>query len=165
MKLTTPPLAPKVVQTLATLQIHTTEDVQAACPCHAFLLLKQTGLTVTQSVFWQLVAISLHKTVADLSAPEKQYWQQKLQQTPPVAIFPTQAEMERLMHAALVQAALAAECGEVPVGAVVVHRGEIIAQAHNRCIADCDIGRHAEMNALARRWAIIVWRIAMCMCR
>ncbi|MDK4591716.1 deaminase, partial [Kingella kingae] len=68
---------------------------------------------------------------------------------PPVAIFPTQAEMERLMQAALVQAALAAECGEVPVGAVVVHRGEIIAQAHNRCIADCDIGRHAEMNALA----------------
>ena len=149
MKLTTPPLAPKVVQTLATLQIHTAEDVQAACPCRAFLLLKQTGLTVTQSVFWQLVAISLHKTVADLSAPEKQYWQQKLQQTPPVAIFPTQAEMEQFMQAALVQAALAAECGEVPVGAVVVHRGEIIAQAHNRCIADCDIGRHAEMNALA----------------
>ena len=62
MKLTTPPLAPKVIQALAKLNVHTVQDVQAMNPCRAFLLLKQLGLSVTKSVFWQLVALGSLKT-------------------------------------------------------------------------------------------------------
>ena len=52
------------------------------------------------------------------------------------------------MRLALEQAALAAQAGEVPVGAVVVHRGQLIASGHNRCIADSDPTAHAEVVAL-----------------
>ena len=148
--LTTPPLAPKVVAVLAGLQINTVEDVQAACPCRVFLLLKKSGLSVTLSVFWQLVALSLQKNVSELSGGERAAWQQKLQEMPPVAVFPTLEEQQRFMQAALVQAALAAEAGEVPVGAVVVHCGNIVAQAYNRCVADCNVSHHAEILALAQ---------------
>ncbi|MDE6243174.1 MAG: hypothetical protein K2M14_04095, partial [Muribaculaceae bacterium] len=38
---------------------------------------------------------------------------------------------ERFMRQALDEAMLAAEQGEVPIGAVITHRGTIIARAHN----------------------------------
>lgn len=153
--LTTPPLAPKVVAVLAGLQIYTVEDVQAACPCRVFLLLKKSGLSVTLSVFWQLVAVSLRKNVSELSDSECAEWQQKLQEMPPVAVFPPLEEQQKFMQAALVQAALAAEAGEVPVGAVVVHRGNIVAQAYNRCVADCNVSHHAEILALAQAGQVL----------
>ncbi|GAA8964723.1 tRNA adenosine(34) deaminase TadA [Helicobacter pylori] len=155
MALTTPPLAPKVVAALAGLQIYTVEDVQAACPCRVFLLLKKSGLSVTLSVFWQLVALSLQKHVSDLSDGERAAWQKKLQEMPPVAVFPSLEEQRGFMQAALVQAALAAEAGEVPVGAVVVHRGKIVAQAYNRCVADCNVSHHAEILALAQAGQVL----------
>lgn len=52
------------------------------------------------------------------------------------------------MQEALRQAALAAEAGEVPVGAVVVKGGQVIAAAHNRTRTDADPTAHAEMVAL-----------------
>ena len=52
------------------------------------------------------------------------------------------------MRLALEQAALAAQTGEVPVGAVVVKNGKLIASGHNRCIADSDPTAHAEVVAL-----------------
>jgi tRNA(adenine34) deaminase len=52
------------------------------------------------------------------------------------------------MQAALVEAREAAERGEVPVGAVVVLEGRIIARAGNRTIGDCDPAAHAEIIAL-----------------
>ncbi|MGC2417549.1 MAG: tRNA adenosine(34) deaminase TadA [Candidatus Acidiferrales bacterium] len=52
------------------------------------------------------------------------------------------------MEAALAEARLAAERGEVPVGAVVVAEGRIVARAGNRTIADCDPTAHAEIIAL-----------------
>jgi tRNA(adenine34) deaminase len=52
------------------------------------------------------------------------------------------------MQAALDEARAAAERGEVPVGAVVVVDGRIIARAGNRTIADCDPTAHAEIVAL-----------------
>ena len=57
-------------------------------------------------------------------------------------------EDQRFMDLALAQATLAAEMGEVPVGAVVVHRGEVIAQAHNRREVDADPTAHAELIAM-----------------
>ena len=52
------------------------------------------------------------------------------------------------MRLALAEAALAAQMGEVPVGAVVVQNGQLIASGHNRCIADSDPTAHAEVVAL-----------------
>jgi tRNA(adenine34) deaminase len=55
---------------------------------------------------------------------------------------------EKFMHLALEEAAWAAEEGEVPVGAVVVLEGKLIARAHNQCISLCDPTAHAEILAL-----------------
>lgn len=52
------------------------------------------------------------------------------------------------MRAALAEAGAAAEEGEIPVGAVVVADGEIIASGHNRSIRDADPSAHAEIIAL-----------------
>ena len=52
------------------------------------------------------------------------------------------------MQLALVQAALAANAGEVPVGAVVVCNGEVIATGRNAPIEGHDPTAHAEVGAL-----------------
>jgi tRNA(adenine34) deaminase len=52
------------------------------------------------------------------------------------------------MQAALAQARLAAEAGEVPIGAVIVREGEIIAWGQNRVLRAVDPTAHAEIVAL-----------------
>ena len=54
----------------------------------------------------------------------------------------------QFMQSALEEARLAASAGEVPIGAVVVYRGQMIARAGNRTIRDCDPTAHAEISAL-----------------
>jgi tRNA(adenine34) deaminase len=49
------------------------------------------------------------------------------------------------MQAALAQARLAAQAGEVPIGAVLVHNGNILAQGQNRVLRDLDPTAHAEI--------------------
>lgn len=55
---------------------------------------------------------------------------------------------EACMQKAIEQAHRAWRCGEVPVGAVVVCGGRIIARGHNRSIGDHDPSAHAEIIAL-----------------
>jgi tRNA(adenine34) deaminase len=55
---------------------------------------------------------------------------------------------ESFMREALVEARRGAAAGEVPVGAVVVLDGEIVARAHNAPIALVDPTAHAEILAL-----------------
>ena len=52
------------------------------------------------------------------------------------------------MERALELARVAAAAGEVPVGAVIVRHGEVIAAGFNRPIGTCDPTAHAEMIAL-----------------
>jgi tRNA(adenine34) deaminase len=52
------------------------------------------------------------------------------------------------MQAALEEARAAADRGEVPIGAVVVVDGSIVARAGNQTIGDCDPTAHAEVVAL-----------------
>lgn len=52
------------------------------------------------------------------------------------------------MALAVTQAQRAADAGEVPVGALVVHQGEIIGRGHNAPIAGHDPCAHAEIMAL-----------------
>ncbi len=59
------------------------------------------------------------------------------------------------MRAALAEASIAAASGEVPVGAVVVADGEVIATGHNRSICDSDPSGHAEIVALRAAAAFV----------
>jgi tRNA(adenine34) deaminase len=52
------------------------------------------------------------------------------------------------MQQALAEAREAAASGEVPIGAVLVHDGKILARAGNRTIRDCDPTAHAEIVVL-----------------
>jgi len=54
------------------------------------------------------------------------------------------------MRAALRQARFAFNENEVPVGAVVVHNGRVIARAHNRPVHMNDPSAHAEILVLRR---------------
>ncbi len=61
----------------------------------------------------------------------------------------TQAELDQqYMRMAIEQAQLAAQSGEVPVGAVLVKDGQVISKAFNKPIANHDPSAHAEMLAL-----------------
>ena len=54
------------------------------------------------------------------------------------------------MQRALDLAEASAAAGEVPVGAVITRRGEVIAEAHNMPRKTCDPTAHAEILAIRR---------------
>lgn len=62
---------------------------------------------------------------------------------------------ETYMRKALEEARLAGEEGEIPVGAVVVCRGKIIARAHNETEKLNDVTAHAEMLAITSATATL----------
>ena len=67
------------------------------------------------------------------------------------------------MARALEQARAGERLGEVPVGAVVVREGRVLAEAHNRRESWCDPTAHAEVvavRAAARR--LQSWRLEGC---
>ena len=67
------------------------------------------------------------------------------------------------MRVALDEAALAARAGEVPIGAVVVFEGRVIARAHNRRELDKDPSAHAEFLALLEAARVLGrWRLTGC---
>ncbi|MDY4718829.1 MAG: tRNA adenosine(34) deaminase TadA, partial [Collinsella sp.] len=70
---------------------------------------------------------------------------------------------EKFMREALAEARAAATVGEVPIGAVVVRAGEIVARAHNRRELDQDPSAHAEFLALcAAAQTLGRWRLSDC---
>jgi tRNA(adenine34) deaminase len=67
---------------------------------------------------------------------------------------------EHFMEEALRLAVKAKEAGEVPVGAVIVHDGSIIARAHNQVETLHDATAHAEMIAITQAAeALQNWRL------
>lgn len=73
------------------------------------------------------------------------------------------AEDERFMRLALEEARAAAAEGEVPIGAVVVCDGAVVARAHNRRETDHDPSAHAEFRAMVQAsQALGRWRLTGC---
>jgi len=62
---------------------------------------------------------------------------------------------EHYMRLALKEAQIAFEKDEVPVGAVIVHKGQIIARAHNQIKMLKDPTAHAEMIAITQAAAFL----------
>lgn len=70
---------------------------------------------------------------------------------------------EQYMKMALELAAAAEEIDEVPVGALVVHEGEVIARAYNTRERDGDPMAHAEIAAIRQAAAHVGgWRLTDC---
>ena len=70
---------------------------------------------------------------------------------------------EQFMEIALQEAGMAAEAGEVPVGAVIVRDGEIIARAHTMREQWLDATAHAEIIAIREACKKLHnWRLSGC---
>lgn len=76
---------------------------------------------------------------------------------------PAEGLHETYMRMALVEAQQAVEEGEVPVGAVIVRAGRVIAAAHNQREQLRDPTAHAEMIAITQAAASVGgWRLEEC---
>ncbi|MEA4822707.1 MAG: nucleoside deaminase [Clostridiaceae bacterium] len=72
-------------------------------------------------------------------------------------------EREQYMRKALTIARECLATGDVPVGCVIVRKGEIIAEGRNRREAASDATAHAEVEALRAASAILGrWRLSDC---
>ena len=70
---------------------------------------------------------------------------------------------ETYMATALEEARLAADEGEVPIGAVVVCDGQVVARAHNRRETEHDPSAHAEFAAIVQASQVLErWRLSGC---
>ena len=73
------------------------------------------------------------------------------------------AEQERYMRMALALAEEAAAAGEVPVGCVIVRKGEVVGRGRNRREEKQSTASHAEMEAIAQANARLgTWRLDDC---
>lgn len=72
-------------------------------------------------------------------------------------------ESEKYMTEALAEAEKALAAGEVPIGAVMVRNGEIIARGHNLRNTDKNPLRHAEIDVIDAAAKIVGdWRLEDC---
>ena len=77
--------------------------------------------------------------------------------------LPGASDDNAYMAIALAEAAAAIEHGDVPIGAVVVHEGVVVAKAHNARELDTDPTAHAELIALREAAKTLGrWRLTGC---
>ncbi|MBP6115376.1 MAG: tRNA-specific adenosine deaminase [Neisseriaceae bacterium] len=153
--LSTPPLAPKLIQALQHEGIHTRADLLQAGAVSAFLRLKAQGHTLTQSALWALAAAAEGCMPAQIDARQRTELLSQLKQHPPVAPRPSEAEMTYFLGLAQEEAELAFAANEVPVGAIVVKNGAVIGRGFNQCISNQFVAQHAELVALAEAGATL----------
>ena len=163
--LTTPPLAPKTLVALKELGIYTLEDLQKIGTVRAFLLLKASGLTVTKSTLWQLDALVSGVDVRHISEERKTELGEALKNHPPVAVFPSQNDMEAFMRLAIEQARQSAALGEVPVGAVIYIKARQ-SQRHTipalATTMSATMPKSTRLLPQVRPCKTTVWKIATC---
>ncbi len=70
---------------------------------------------------------------------------------------------EFFMNEALLEAKKAFIAGEVPIGAVIVHSGKILARSHNLVESLQDASKHAELICLQKAAKVLEnWRLLEC---
>ena len=148
-------LSHTIQNALNQLGLATPQDIANLGAVKVFLLLKELGLTPTKSVLWRLDATARGVSLGEIDEARKKVLSGCLKNHPPVAIFPSVAKMQHFMGVALEEAQKAAEEGEVPVGAVVVQNGTVIAATHNTCEKDGVVFHHAELNALTQAMTVL----------
>jgi tRNA(adenine34) deaminase len=72
---------------------------------------------------------------------------------------PKQLLDEKMMARCIELSRLASKAGEIPFAAVVCKGEEIVAEATNRVVRDCDITRHAELLAISQAQKVLGRRI------
>lgn len=97
-------------------------------------------------------------------APEKQVaLRAEFKAMTPRHVWLQSDTIKHFLTAAEEQAQLALEYNEIPIGAVVVHQGEIIARGYNRTRSDNNIMAHAEIVAiLAAQQCLQNYRLNEC---
>jgi tRNA(adenine34) deaminase len=82
-----------------------------------------------------------------------------------MASLPSELDTEvsidrRWMSRALELARAGASAGEVPVGAIIVHDGQLLGDGHNRTVGEVDPTMHAEVVAIRRAASVLGdWRL------
>ncbi|MCI8335894.1 MAG: nucleoside deaminase [Peptococcaceae bacterium] len=80
-----------------------------------------------------------------------------------MTIYQQQQSLEFYMQEALLEAEKAQAHGDIPVGAVIVRQGEIIARGHNLREQEQSVLLHAEMVAIAEACQVLgSWRLKDC---
>jgi tRNA(adenine34) deaminase len=148
--LTSPPLPPKAIDWLAQQGISSVEALRTVGVVRCFLLFKAAGLHVTTRLLYALEAMARGIHWNQLTERDQRQLQQQLAAHPPVRLPPAPDSAIRFMQRALELADQASAQGEVPVGAVVVKEGKIIAEGYNQPVSLHDPSAHAEMLALRR---------------
>ncbi len=70
---------------------------------------------------------------------------------------------KNFMYEAVKEAQKAYELAEIPIGAVVVHEGEIIARGYNLRESSSKISQHAEINAMEKAMDKLgTWKLENC---
>ena len=143
-----PPLPASAIPWLAEIGVFDTETLRQRGPVLVFLQLKSRGRTVTRKLLFALAAAyrGLHWRQLDKEAKEDLI--RELAEHPPVILPPTEAEISRYMGLALRLADQAKSEGEIPVGAVIISRGEVIGRGYNQPVVRHDPSAHAEILAL-----------------
>ena len=93
--------------------------------------------------------------------PRRFYWMDRARR--PLMTTVVEAVDNLFMREALKAAQLAQELGEVPIGAVLVHEGQIIGQGYNLRETSQDPTTHAEMLAIRQAAGHLgSWRLLEC---
>ena len=72
-------------------------------------------------------------------------------------------EDEKWMRLCIAEAEKARACGEIPIGALIVKDGEVIARAHNLCEQSNDATAHAELLSVSEACRKVgSWRLSGC---
>jgi tRNA(adenine34) deaminase len=153
--LSSAPLPAKLLFWLEQQGISNAQQLRERGVVSTYLLFKATENGVTRRLLYALEAAARGVHWNQLNDEDRLSLQQQLSLHPPVRQMPSVAEAEHFMQRALMQADLAADAGEVPVGALVVYQGEVIAESYNQPRSLCDPSAHAEMLALRQAASVL----------
>lgn len=117
--------------------------IKAKFPSSNFNILYQLFCTLTSTQF------------SELNLAIKRQLQQQFKQLPPYYPDLDADTINFYLEEAYTQAVLANNNGEIPIGAVIVHKEQIIATGYNQTRSHNDILKHAEIVAISQAQSVL----------